>query len=100
MAPATGTGWWWYYDLTADQVSQHVTQNKAQLTHISAYIDTRNNLKFAVIMAPATETWQWYYGAPAYIGQQLTKSRLIGLSPYMWSTSNSITVNDSPNISG
>ena len=103
MAPPTGTGWWWYYDQTLDQLSQHLAQTKAQLTDLSAYVDTDNTLKFAAIMAPPTGTgWSWYYGSPAYIGQQLTqhKSSITALSPYLRSTSNSLTVHDNPNISG
>jgi len=101
MVPADQT-WWWYYGYTAVQIGQLLTQNKAMLTDISAYVDTDNTLKFVVVMAPADQTWWWYYGSPAYIGQQLTqnKARMVALSPYLWSTTDSITIDTYPNISG
>jgi hypothetical protein len=103
MVPADQT-WWWYPGETAEQVGQLLAQNKAMPTDISAYVDTDNTLKFVVVMAPATanQAWWWYYGDPAYIGQQLTtnKARIVAVSAYMLSTTNSITVNTYPNISG
>jgi Ricin-type beta-trefoil lectin domain-like len=82
MEPATKQ---WWVGLTADQVGQYLTQNKAQLTDISAYIDMDNQLRFAVIMTPGTGTG-WYYGyTGVQVGQQLTqsKSRLVTISAYV-----------------
>jgi len=112
MEPATKPYWWWV-GITAAQVGQFLTQNAALLTDISAYIDTDNQLKFAVIMTPAaleassplgplaTVRW-WYFGDPGYIGQQLTQNKacMVAVSPYLLSTTNSITVDTFPNISG
>jgi hypothetical protein len=101
MVPADQT-WWWYFGETAAQVGKLLTQNKAMLTDISAYVDTDNTVKFVVVMAPANQTWWWYFGDPAFIGQQLTqnKARMVTMSPYMLSTSGSITIDTYPNISG
>jgi hypothetical protein len=101
MVPVDQTSWW-YFGETAAKVGELLTQNKAMLTDISAYVDTDNTLKFVVVMAPANQTWSWYYGDPAFIGQQLTqnKARMIAVSSYLWSTTDSITVNTYPDISG
>jgi hypothetical protein len=50
MAPADQE-WWWYFGQTGAQVGELLTQNKAMLTNISAYIDTDLSLKFASIMS-------------------------------------------------
>jgi hypothetical protein len=93
MEPANQR-WWWWYGQTAQQVGQLLTQNNAMLTNISAYIDTDGTLKFVVVMVPATQAWWWYYGSPAFIGQQLTQNnaRMIAVSPYLWSSTDSISV--------
>ncbi len=85
LAPAD-RAWWWYYDQTAEQVGQLLTQNKAMLTNMSTYLDDHNNWKFAVIMEPASTTWWWYYGQTAeQVGQLLAqnKAMLTDISPYI-----------------
>ncbi len=87
MEPAGTQGWWWYWGQTGAQVGQLLSENKAQLTDISPYIDVDGTLKFAVIMEPAgTQGWWWYWGQTgAQVGQLLSenKARLIALSPYL-----------------
>jgi hypothetical protein len=67
-----------------------------------AYIDTDTTVKFAFAMVPANQTWWWYFGDPSFVGQQLVKNKasMIELSPCLLSTTNSITINTYPNISG
>jgi hypothetical protein len=47
MAPADQT-WWWYWGVTGDEVGALLTQNKAMLTDISAYVDVDKTLKFVL----------------------------------------------------
>jgi hypothetical protein len=85
MAPANQDSWW-YFGLTAAQVSQYLTQNKAMLTDINAYIDTDDTVKFAVVMAPVTQEWWWYTGlTAAQVGQYLTQNKalLTDISAYI-----------------
>jgi len=85
MAPANQDSWW-YFGLTAEQVSQYLTQNKAMLTDINAYVDTDDTVKFAVVMAPANQEWWWYTGATAaQVGQYLTQNKalLTDISAYI-----------------
>jgi hypothetical protein len=48
MAPANRDSRW-YFGLSAEQVSQHLTQDKAMPGDISAYADTDDTVKFAVV---------------------------------------------------
>ncbi len=85
MAPANQNSSW-YIGLTAEQVGQYLTQNKAMLTDINAYVDTDSTVRFAVVMAPANQEWWWYAGlTAAEVGQYLTqnKARLSNISPYI-----------------
>jgi hypothetical protein len=85
MAPADET-WWWYNGVTADQVGQLLTQNKAMLTSVDAYVDVDNVVKLAVIMEPATEQWWWWVGITAeQVSQYLTqnKAQLTDISAYI-----------------
>jgi hypothetical protein len=59
MAPADQE-WWWYPSLSAADIGQKLTENKAMLTDISAYVDVDNSVKYAVIMAPVNQEWWWY----------------------------------------
>ena len=86
MVPANGQAWWWYNGITGEQVGQFLTQNKAMLTDINAYIDTDNTLKFVVAMEPVTEGWWWYWGQTAeQVGQLLTQNKAVikKVSPYI-----------------
>jgi len=86
MVPDAGQAWWWYYGITGEQVGQFLTQNKAMLTDIDAYIDVDNTVKFVVTMEPVTEAWWWYWGQTAeQVGQLLTKNKaaIRRISPYI-----------------
>ena len=86
MVPANGQAWWWYDGITGAQVGQYLTQNKAMLTDINAYIDNDNTLKFVVAMEPVTEGWWWYWGQTAeQVGQLLTQNKAVikKVSPYI-----------------
>ena len=85
MAPANQT-WWWYPSVLSDQIGQLVTNNKAMLTSIRAYVDIDNTVKFALIMAPANQAWWWYTGVTgAQVTQYLNanKARLTDISAYI-----------------
>jgi Ricin-type beta-trefoil lectin domain-like len=85
MAPANQT-WWWYTGVTGDQVGQLLTQNKAMLISMDAYVDADNTVKLAVVMEPATKQWWWWVGlTAAEVGQYLTqnKAQLTDISAYI-----------------
>lgn len=68
--------YWWYYGQTGEQVGQLLTQNKAMLTSINAYIDTDATLTFAVVMEPPTKAYWWYSGQTAeQVGQLMTQNK-------------------------
>jgi hypothetical protein len=86
---AYASGWWWYYGVTAAQVSSHLTQNDARLISLDPYF-VNGQLLFAVVMVPNTgaqgRAWWWYYGqTSAQVGTLLTENnaRLTELRPYM-----------------
>lgn len=58
-------GWWWYYNLTAAQVSSNLTTNQARLIDLEPYTDSSGNQRFACIMVDNTganaKGWLWYY---------------------------------------
>ncbi|HUZ92191.1 MAG TPA: PQQ-binding-like beta-propeller repeat protein [Methylocella sp.] len=64
---ADATGWWWYYNIPAAQVSSFLTQNGAYL--VSLQIADVNGPTFNVIMdklpTPGGKGWWWYYGESA-----------------------------------
>src|SRR5208282_4625448 len=99
-ATGSASSWWWYPRLTGEQVGQFLTQNKAMLTAISAYIDTDATLKFAVIMAQGQGAWWWWWGQTGpQVGQLLTQNNatltLLESGAYSfsgsWSPSNPFT---------
>jgi hypothetical protein len=60
------TGWWWYYGITATQVTGFLTTNSARLIDLEPYDDGAGNLRFACVMVDNTganqKAWWWYYG--------------------------------------
>jgi hypothetical protein len=85
MVP-TKQGSWWYYGQTAQQVGALLTQNKAMLTSIDAYVDIDGAVKFAVVMEPATKQWWWWPDLNAdQVNQYLTqnKAQLADISAYI-----------------
>jgi hypothetical protein len=63
-----GRGFWWYYGLTATQVSGYLSTNNARPTDIEPY-QTASGLRFAVAMiantGSAAKGYWWYYGQTA-----------------------------------
>jgi hypothetical protein len=85
MAPGNEP-YWWYFGQTGERIGQLLTQNKAMLTSLDAYVDIDDTVKFAVVMVPATKEWWWYYGVTAaQVGQFLTqnKAQLTDISAYI-----------------
>src|SRR5208282_3243412 len=92
-ATGSASSWWWYPRLTGEQVGQFLTQNKAMLTAISAYIDTDATLKFAVIMAQGQGAWWWWWGQTGpQVGQLLTQNNamLTDISAYIDPSDNTL----------
>lgn len=46
-----GKGWWWYFGVTALEISQLTSQNNARLIDIEPYM-TSGGLRYAVVMIP------------------------------------------------
>jgi hypothetical protein len=61
------TGWWWYFGITATQLSTFLTANSARLIDLEPYDDGAGNLRFACVMVDNTgvnhKTWWYYYGS-------------------------------------
>ncbi|MCW5666691.1 MAG: serine hydrolase [Piscinibacter sp.] len=80
-------GWWWYYGLTAAQVSTYLNQNTARLIDLEPYDIGGGVIRYAVVMVSntgaAARTWWWYYGqTSAQIANLLPGRRLIDLDSY------------------
>jgi hypothetical protein len=64
---ADATPWWWYFDISAAQVSSNLQQNGAYLT--SLQVANASGPTFNVIMnrlpTPGRNGWWWYYGQTA-----------------------------------
>lgn len=60
------TNSWWYYNLTAAQVTANLAANNARLIDLDPYEDLSGNLKFACVMVDNTGShqrgWLWQYG--------------------------------------
>jgi hypothetical protein len=86
MTPNVGQRWWWYWGQTGEDIGAKLTENKAELTDIAAYVDQSNNLRFAALMASQTGApWWWWCGLEASaISQKLSasKARPTVLTPY------------------
>ncbi|HXI88088.1 MAG TPA: serine hydrolase [Parvularculaceae bacterium] len=81
------TGWWEYYNVTPDQLSGYVDQNKARI--ISLAVNNVSPLRLSATMVansgPYASGWWWYYGLTAdQLTQKLNenKARLIDIEPY------------------
>jgi hypothetical protein len=80
------TNWWWYYGLTASQISTLTSANHARLTNLRAY-QANGQERFAVVMvdntaAAAKKWWFTYNSSLNSINQMLRtdNARLIDLS--------------------
>jgi hypothetical protein len=84
--------WWWYYGLSATEVTQKLSSLNARLISISPYQDG-SNLEFAVVMVSNTganaKQWWWWYGTAAYIGSQMAglNARVVDLENYTYNGS-------------
>lgn len=62
---AYAIGWWWYYNLTATDVSNFISQNQARLIDLEPYDSGGGVLRFACVMVSNTgvnaKAWWWYY---------------------------------------
>ncbi|HRI18827.1 MAG TPA: serine hydrolase, partial [Burkholderiaceae bacterium] len=81
------SGWWWYYGLTAADVTTKLNANSARLIDIEPYDIGGGQIRFAVVMVSntgsAARTWAWYYGkTSSQITSLLSGKRLIDLDSY------------------
>ncbi len=64
---ADALAWWWYYNITAAETSQFLTQNRAYL--VSLQLANASGPTFNVILnslpTPSGNGWWWYYGVNA-----------------------------------
>lgn len=82
-------GWWWYYGLTAANVTSYLNTNNGRLIEIEPYDSGGGVIRFAVVMVSNTGTaaraWSYLFGvSSAQITSHLTSSghRLIDLDSY------------------
>lgn len=87
QATTTAVARWFYYGVTASQVSNYLTTNGARLTQVRVVDPSVPT--FAVSMVKNTgdyaSAWYWWYGVtPSTLSTYLsnTNSRLISLDPY------------------
>jgi beta-lactamase family protein len=87
QATTTSVARWFYYGVTASQVTSYLNANAARLTQIRVVDPSVPT--FAVSMVKNTgdyaSGWYWWYGvSPSQLGTYLsnTNSRLISLDPY------------------
>jgi hypothetical protein len=80
--------WWWYYGLTASQLSTYLTNNSARLEVLVPYV-VSGQTRFAAVMISNTgsdaKSWWWYYGlTSAQIGTRLqsNNARLLDINNY------------------
>ena len=77
--------YWWYPGCTAEELGLLLTQNKAMLTSIEAYVDGET-VKFAVVMQPATtQSWWWVGLTGNEVNARLAenKAQLTDISAYI-----------------
>ncbi|MEK8034109.1 serine hydrolase [Ideonella sp. DXS29W] len=82
-------GWWWYYGLTAAQVTSYVNANNGRLIELEPYDIGGGQIRFAVVMvsntAGAARAWSYLMGvSSAQITDHINSSghRLIDLDSY------------------
>lgn len=78
------SGWWWYYEVTAPQVSSYLSTNRARLISLSRNPDGTFDVVMVSNTGTADRAWWWYYGeSPAQISSELStnKARLVSFSP-------------------
>jgi len=93
MVPNSGVyavpGWWWYYGLTAADVTTRVNANNGRLIEVEPYDIGGGVIRYAVVMvsntAGAARAWSYLMGvSSAQISSHITSSghRLIDLDTY------------------
>lgn len=88
------SGWWWYYGLTAAELSERISTLNARPIDLQKY-DTAAGARFAVVLvantgAQARSFWYFHDVTAAYLSDQLTahgarltslKTRIVGGQP-------------------
>lgn len=93
MVPNSGAyavpGWWWYYGLTAAQVTSYVNANNGRLIEVEPYDIGGGVIRFAVVMVSNTGTaaraWSYLMGvSSAQISDHIANSghRMIDIDSY------------------
>ncbi|HJV72523.1 serine hydrolase [Ideonella sp.] len=82
-------GWWWYYGLTAAQVTSYVNANNGRLIEVEPYDIGGGVIRFAVVMvsntAGAARAWSYLMGvSSAQISDHIANSghRMIDIDSY------------------
>jgi hypothetical protein len=82
-------GWWWYYGLTAAQVTSYVNANNGRLIEVEPYDAGGGVIRFAVVMvsntAGAARAWSYLMGvSSAQISSHINSSghRMIDIDSY------------------
>ena len=79
-------GWWYYSNLTAAQVKQKLSANKARITDIEVRQVQNGQPRFMVVMEKLQgEYWWWYYGKTMNQVNELANqngARIIDITPY------------------
>lgn len=82
-------GWWWYYGLTAAQVSSYLTANNGRLIEVEPYDAGGGVIRFAVVMvsntAGAARAWSYLMGvSSSQISTHISNSghRMIDIDSY------------------
>lgn len=73
-----GRTWWWYYNLTAAQVSAKISEHSARIIDLEQY-DTSSGARFAVVLVrnadPANKAWGYHFNVtPTTIGQYVSSN--------------------------
>lgn len=81
------SGWWWYYGLTAAEITTKLNANTARPIDIEPYDIGGGQIRYAVVMVSnagsAARTWSWYYGkTSSQLTSLLSGKRLIDLDSY------------------
>ena len=78
--------WWYYSGLSASEVSEKLSQNRARITDIEVRYIASDGPRFVVVMERSEgETWWWYYGKTMNEVADLTAqngARVIDIGPY------------------
>ena len=82
LIPNTGErekAWWWYYGVSANFVSNKLSENKARLIDLDTYV-AGGKRRYAVVMVDNTDAdatqWWWYYNVtPSFINDKVKSQR-------------------------